>query len=143
MKLYFTLEERTSGLYRASLALTALFLILAVAAGFYDLLTLQFLAIPYALMFLAIAVPVAMISCQVFGHPIWFLGDALKLNGTAYSIFLDTLTGIIMQITFGYFITDGAISFHPIAGTIMAITGALCGVVAFNEADAMRRERHP
>jgi len=136
----FTFGERTSGLFRASLAIIVLFLIIAGFTIIAGLLSGQ----PYvfALVFTALvfAVPITIISCQLFGHPIWLLADVLKLNGDTQSVCSGAFTGVIMQVAYGYLITE-QISFHPVYGTIMAVTGAICGAIAFAEAEAKRRER--
>ncbi len=140
MKLYFTFEERTMGLLRASTVLSMFFTVLALAG----LLVGSFQYGPgifFAVFLIWIyAIVIALIACQVFGHPIWFFGNLFGLNGPITSTVLGLLTGIVMLSVFA-----PLLGLDPLAsiGILMTFTvfGTICGIVAYREASKMRQKR--
>jgi len=140
MKLHFTFGERTAGLFKAALVLNTLFTVLAVIIALSNIPQIDPESIRVILWFLLIAVIVTFVSCQLFGQPIWFIGDLLGLNSIFTTALLGMITGAVMLISYALMLTDSPNVSLGFAAIFTGV-GMLCGIVAFHEASKRRRVR--
>jgi len=140
MKTHFTLEERIHGINSAFLWLYVFIGGIGLCVLLLSFVTLNSLNAEAAIWFLVISFFVTLISCQIGGHFIWYIGNQMGLKDKKSAVIWGAITGGFVGTFWGSML-NGQITILYETTPWLAAIGAICGLTAFNKADELRQLR--